>query len=113
MTVTLLYPKSSLGSLLNRVFVAQPAQIINRTKRIHILIGITAIVLLPISGQLVLMAGSFEILALYITHTAFYADFLLVGATIAITTKVNFIRGYIRSLYSKLAAIRGSRAKSN
>lgn len=76
-------PESRLGAWVNKVLLATLARKLIDIRRVHLFIVIASICILPIAGNLIMMAGSLELIIMYVTHTAIYADVLLAGITVA------------------------------
>ena len=84
-------PDTSLAGTLQTVFVEYPARQLSRVRRIHLLILLFSLMFLPVAGQAILIAGSIDILVMYVTHAAIYSDFLLAGLAVAAAAKMRFV----------------------
>ena len=105
-------PDTSLAKSLHAVFVAYPARQLLRVRRIHLLILLFSLMFLPVAGKVILIAGSIDILVMYVTHAAIYSDFLLATITVVAAAKMRFFLAAMK--WGKLRTFfRGRRTRSS
>ena len=93
----------SLPAWLHHLLVELPARKLLEVRRIHLLLAIFALLALPFAGQVILIAGSVDILVMYVTHAALYTDVLIAGAALAVTVRARFVWQLVAS--SRLWAV--------
>ena len=89
MLVLVAFPDIELSRQLRTVLVEYPASQMQKLRRVHLLLLLFFLMFLPVAGQLIFVAGSVDILLIYVSYAAIYTDVLLAGATIAATMKLH------------------------
>lgn len=103
-----LFPKSALGALLTESVVIPVARYLASVTTLHLMIGFATLLILPFSFQLLLLTGSIDLLILYVTHTALYADFLLSSIVLVTAARVSGVWKYCSAAARKTRMLLGS-----